>query len=85
MARQVDGQQVDGQQVDGQQVDGQQVDGRQVDGQQVDGRQVDGQQVDDSPASAHKKAQPMGWAGSGQNLSAQLIIYIISVFIFIRP
>ena len=30
--------------------------------------------VDDSPASAHKKAQPLGWAGSGQDLSAQLII-----------
>jgi hypothetical protein len=57
------------------------VDGRQVDGRQVDGRQVD--EVDDSPASAHKKAQPLGWAGSGQDLRAQLIIYIIPVFILI--
>jgi hypothetical protein len=59
------------------------VDGRQVDGRQVDGRQVDGRQVDDSPASAHKKAQPRGWAGSGQDLRAQLIIYIIPIFILI--
>jgi hypothetical protein len=39
--------------------------------------------VDDSPASAHKKAQPLGWAGSGQDLRAQLIIYIIPIFILI--
>jgi hypothetical protein len=90
--RQVDGRQVDGRQVDGRQVDGRQVDGRQVDGRQVDGRQVDGRQVDDAgsrwrPAGgwpAGKKAQPpLGWAGSGQDLSAQLIIYIIPIFILI--
>jgi hypothetical protein len=43
----------------------------------------DNSPVKDSPASAHKKAQPLGWAGSGQDLRAQLIIYIIPIFILI--
>jgi uncharacterized protein YjbI with pentapeptide repeats len=78
------GQQMTGQQMTGQRMTGQRMTGQQMTGQRITGQRITGQRMTGQRMTGPRiKKAPRLSGAMGQDLRAQLIIYIIPVFILI--